>query len=68
MNRGKLEEEMKRKGIKKQRMCEELGMSRSAFYRKCRGITQFTQEEIQRIVEILDLKSPVGIFFEEKVS
>lgn len=68
MNREKLENEMKKKGINKSQMCKELGMSRSAFYRKCRGITQFTQEEIQHITDLLDLKTPVGIFFEEKVS
>ena len=43
-------------------------MSRSAFYRKCNGISEFTQGEIQHIVDILDLESPMGIFFAEKVS
>ena len=49
-------------------MYTQLGISRSAFYRKCRGITEFTQSEIQRIVDYLQLESPMGIFFDEKVS
>lgn len=68
MNGGKLIQEMKDRHISCQEMCNKLGMSRSAFYRKCKGITEFTQGEIQRIVDILGIESPVGIFFAEKVS
>lgn len=66
MNKDKLEHEMKREGISKARMCEELGISRSAFYRKCRGKSQFTLEEIQAITRLLHLDSPMSIFFDEK--
>lgn len=65
MDKARLEYEMARKGIGKGEMCEALGMSKSAFYRKCRGLSEFTQGEIQKIVNILDLKTPVGIFFKE---
>lgn len=68
MNKYKLEEEMKKQGISKEKMCSELGISRSAFYRKCKGKTQFTLEEIQAIVKLLKLDSPVDIFFADKVS
>ena len=68
MDRYKLEYEMKKKGISVEKMCEKLGISRSAFYRKCRGISQFTLEEIQKIVDILELESPMGIFFTDRVS
>ncbi|WP_320959337.1 helix-turn-helix transcriptional regulator [Hungatella effluvii] len=68
MNKHKLEEEMKRQGISKEKLCSELGISRSAFYRKCKGKTQFTLEEIQAIVKVLKLDSPVDIFFADKVS
>ena len=64
----KLADAMKKKRITCQEMCAKLSMSRSAFYRKCRGITEFTQSEIQKIVDILELESPVGIFFSQKVS
>lgn len=59
---------MKRRGVTVGKMCEDIGMSRSAFYRKCRGKTEFTLSDIQKIVEYLGLESPIGIFFTEKVS
>ena len=68
MDKYKLEYEMKSRGITIEKMCADIHMSRSAFYRKCKGITQFTQGEIQSIVDYIGLDSPMGIFFGEKVS
>ncbi|MBE6959857.1 MAG: helix-turn-helix transcriptional regulator [Ruminococcaceae bacterium] len=68
MDEARLMYEMQKKGVSIKDMCEKLGMSRSAFYRKCRSISEFTQSEIQKIVDILELSSPMGIFFAEKVS
>lgn len=68
MDKYKLEYEMKSRGITIEKMCSDIHMSRSAFYRKCNGITQFTQGEIQSIVDYIGLDSPMGIFFTEKVS
>ena len=68
MNIARLEYEMRRHNIKKSDMIVLLGISRSAFYRKCKGESEFTQSEIQRIVDILNLASPMGIFFDDKVS
>ena len=68
MNKNKLMYEMAEKKVTIMEMCEKLGISRSAFYRKCNGISEFTQSEIQTIVDYLELGSPMGIFFEEKVS
>lgn len=68
MDKAKLLYEMQKKGRSIQEMCSMLDMSRSAFYRKCNGISEFTQGEIQKIVDFLELNSPMGIFFAEKVS
>lgn len=68
MNKALLEYEMKRKNMSIGNMCESLGMSRSAFYRKCTGKSEFTQSEIQGIVDLLNLDTPVNIFFASKVS
>lgn len=68
MNAALLEYELKKKGMKKEELCEALGMSRSAFYRKMNGISEFTLSEIQNIVSTLDLESPVPIFFSDEVS
>ena len=64
----RLEYEVKKKGYNIERFCKDLGMSKSAYYRKIKGVTEFTQGEIQKIVDLLGLESPVGIFFREKVS
>lgn len=68
MDRYKLEYEMKSRGVTIEKMCKDLKISRSAFYRKCRGISEFTQGEIQSIVDYLGLDSPMGIFFTNRVS
>ena len=68
MDKALLEYEMNKRSVSIGKMCEVLGISRSAFYRKCNGKSEFTQSEIQTIVDYLKLDSPVGIFFNHQVS
>ena len=68
MNKARLEYEMNLRGVTRSDLCKVLGISRSAFYRKCNGISEFTQGEIQKIVDCLNLETPVGIFFDSRVS
>lgn len=68
MNTAKLEYEMSLRKVSRKDMCEALGISRSAFFRKCNGESEFTRKEIQKIVEYLELDSPVDIFFSHSVS
>ena len=63
MNKALLEYAMSEKGKSISDMCEMLGISRSAFYRKCNGKSEFTMSEIKKIVDFLELDSPVEIFF-----
>lgn len=63
MNKEKLEEEMQSQNISKTEMCTLLGISRSAFYRKCNGKSEFTLSEMQKILDVLKLNTPEGIFF-----
>lgn len=63
MNKALLEYKMKLNGKNISDMCKVLGISRSAFYRKCNGTSEFTQSEISKIVQYLNLDSPVEIFF-----
>lgn len=63
MNKVLLERKMADNGKSIRDMCEMLGISRSAFYRKRNGKSEFTQSEIQKIVSYLNLESPVDIFF-----
>jgi len=72
MNKSLLEYEMSKRNISKGYMCQRLGMSRSAFYRKCNGLSEFTQSEIQTIITVLDevekTENPMSIFFGQEVS
>lgn len=68
MNKALLEYEMSVRKKSISDMCKMLDISRSAFYRKCNGISEFTQSEIKKIVDYLNLASPVDIFFTEEVS
>ena len=63
MDKALLKYEMSKNGITIGDLCKKLGMSRSAFYRKCNGKSDFTQREIQGIVDLLHLESPMAIFF-----
>ena len=65
MNKALLEYEMKRNGYTVAKLCSEVGISISAFYKKCSGKSEFKQGEISKIVSILKLNSPVAIFFAE---
>lgn len=68
MNKELLRYEMARHGISVDEMTQRLGISRSAFWKKCTGVSEFKQSEIAKIIEILDLKNPADIFFAGEVS
>lgn len=70
MNKNRLEFEMKERGISVGRLCAEIGISRSAYYRKCNGKSEFTLAEIKAIIKLLNLEEKIAadIFFSEKVS
>lgn len=63
MNKALLEYKMGENGKSISDMCNMLNISRSAFYRKCNGKSEFTMSEIKKIVDFLKLDSPVEIFF-----
>jgi len=65
LNAALLEYEMKKAKISTTEMCQKLHISRSAFFRKCNGKSQFKLREIQQIVDILKLESPAPIFFSD---
>lgn len=64
----RLEYEMKKRGVSVEQLCREVGFSKSAFYRKIKGKSDFTVPEVQKIVDYLSLGSPMGIFFAYEVS
>lgn len=68
MDKYKLQYIMKKNGISVEDMAKKMGISKSALYSKMNGRSQFTLAEIQMIIKILDLDSPVDIFFAKEVS
>ena len=65
-----LKAQMVRKGKTADQLCSVLGISKSAWYRKTGGDTQFTQSEIVGLRRELDLDDHLTarIFFNEEVS
>ena len=63
MDKVLLEYEMKKRGVSVDELCKTIDMSRSAFYRKCNGLSEFTLGEIKSIITVLQIDSPVAIFF-----
>ena len=53
MNESRLLNEMKLRKVTIDKLCSDLAISRSAFYRKRKGISEFTQGENQAIVKYL---------------
>lgn len=68
IGKARLEYEMKIRNVTVDMMCDVLNISKVAWYRRLRGDTEFTQGEIQAIINYLKLESPMGIFFTEEVS
>lgn len=68
MNKALLRYTMEMKQVGVDELCAFIGISKSAFYKKINGKSEFTRGEIEKICQRLDLSSPVEIFFAEKVS
>ncbi len=68
MNKVLLRCEMVKKGYSVEKMAASLGISRSAFWKKCNGISEFKQSEIKRMIDLLQPENPTAIFFAEEVS
>jgi predicted transcriptional regulator len=68
MDKDLLEYNIKKRGVKTIDLCKKIGISRTAFYRKCNGTSDFTLTEVKKIVEALCIDDPTPIFFADKVS
>ena len=70
MNKLELKAQMVRKGKTVDQLCTALGISRTAWFRKVCGESQFTQGEIMglRFELELDDHQTAAIFFNEEVS
>ena len=66
MDAEKLREIMREKGITVVQMCKIIGISRKAFWKKCRGDTEFKQSEIAKVIEVVGVRNANDIFFPKK--
>lgn len=70
MNKDELKAQIVRKNRTASQLCSAIGISRTAWFRKLNGKSQFTLKEIVNIREELDLddKQTNIIFFNKEVS
>lgn len=70
MNVRALEAALIMAGIRVPELCQAIGISESAFYRKKAGITEFTQGEISAIAKVCRMTpdTMLSIFFADQVS
>lgn len=70
MNTVLLKAAMVKAGVSQQEVQMRLNISKSALHRKMRGVTEFKQSEIQKIVTMLNMDDATvrEVFFDEKVS
>ena len=70
MNVRKLKAAMALAGLTAVYVCNELGIGKSAWFRKLNGTSQFTQREIGKLRQLLNLDDhqTIEIFFEDTVS
>jgi len=63
MDKYRLFYEMKVRNVSAKDLCDHLGISTTAFSRKCNGKSEFTLKEMKGILDYLNIDSPMGIFF-----
>lgn len=59
---------IKKASLSKKELCERVGISTAAYYRKLNGVSEFTRSEMMKIGEILNLDSLTPIFFADFVA
>ncbi len=57
-----------RAGMTYKQIAEKLGIDESTLYRKINADGAFTRNEISEIIQMLDIKNPMDIFFDEKLA
>lgn len=63
MNSELLRQTMQERGITVTQMCQHIGISRKAFWAKCKGLSEFKQSEIIKIIELIGPQNGTAIFF-----
>ncbi len=67
-NAKELQVAMIRKGLTYEKVAQLLGVAPSTIYRKIKNDGNFNRDEINRLIEILELKHPEDIFFAKELT
>lgn len=62
-NEKELRAQMVRRGVSVPELCADLDIDESTFYRKLKADGAFTRKEINIIIDRLEIKDPMMIFF-----
>lgn len=65
MKRFELEKEIKQNGYTIEGFASEIGMSRTTFWRKLNGESEFDISEAKQICTVLGINDPTPIFFDK---
>ncbi len=67
MNRNLLRAEMVKSGMTQEKVAKAIGMSTSTFSRKMKNGV-FGTDEAEKMINLLEIKNPCGIFFGQEVT
>lgn len=64
----KFKEQLAISGLTRKELADAIGIDESTLYRKIQRKGDFTREEINRIIRILDIDNPNEIFFAQELA
>lgn len=62
-DRRRLQAQMVLKGINAKELSKAIGINESTLYRKMNNDGDFSRQEINKIIEVLEIENPMDIFF-----
>lgn len=68
INKNLLRAEWAKKGYSQAQVAEQIGISEKTLSLKVNGKGIFGTDEIQKLIDLLDIKDPMAIFFASKVT
>lgn len=67
-NKNEFKAQIVKKGLTVKKLAEYLGINEATVYRKINADGDFTRDEINKLIDILQIEEPMKIFFAEKLA
>lgn len=67
-NKNEFKAQIVKKGMTVKKIAESLGINEATVYRKINADGDFTREEINKLIDILQIENPMDIFFAEQLA